>query len=204
LEQHVRPRWRERWRASLFHVLATAATTSALAVLGGLAVVVVVVLGGAGDTLPGSMVADGALADGTVTDGTSADGDAVAARLLAVVPVMVITGTGLGLAAGVLSAPWGIRRPADWTRPVVAGLIGAFHLAGRLERARFGELPFGIVEVAVSLAVVLALWTAIALATVLGGHRGTGPPQPTGRAWRETIGAAALFLVTIGYLGVRA
>jgi hypothetical protein len=215
MQQCVRLGWRDRWRAGLFHVLATAATTAALGVLGGLVVVGVLLLSGA--------------------DIGAADGDVVAARLLGVVPVMVITATGLGLAGGVLSAPWGRRRPAEWSRPVIAGLIGAFHLAGRLERARFDEVPFGAVEAALSVAVALALWTAIALATVLGAHRGgsgspssgTGagggssgssgssggssssravaaPVRPTGRAWRETLAAAGLFACTVTYLGVRA
>jgi hypothetical protein len=217
--QQVHPRWRARWRAAVFHVMATAAATVTLGVLGALAVVGVMVLGSADGSA--------ALTADVLTGGAASSppaGSPGVVHLLGVVPVMVITGTGLGLVAGVLSAPWGRRRPPDWARPVVAGLLGAFHLAGVLERSRTDGSAVGGAELVLSVAVASALWTAIAVATVLGGQRATASRQvtrqrgagrtapsvalpvhaPSGRAWRETLGAAALYALTVTYLAVGA
>lgn len=211
MAQQTRPRWRDRWRAVVFHVLATAASTVTLGVLGALAVVAVLVLGG-GDT--GAVPTADALGAQTPTGaGARAPG---AVQLLAVVPVMVIAGTWLGLVAGVLSAPWGRRRPPEWSRPVIAMLMGAFHLAGTLEQWRVDGGRLGGAELAWSLAIALALWTAIAIATVFGTHRDptpqlrsapgggrpTAPDSVLGRVGREAVIAATLFALTVTYLAV--
>lgn len=211
MAQQTRPRWRDRWRAAVFHILATAASTVTLGVLGGLAVVAVLVLGGAD---PGAVPTADAM--GLETPGGAGAPAPGAVQLLAVVLVMVIAGTWLGLVAGVLSAPWGRRRPPAWSRPVIAALMGAFHLAGTLEQVRVDGGRIGGTELAWSFAIALALWTAIAIATVLGAHRdpvpqrrrahGDGRPTAPGPAFgpvgREAVIAATLFALTVTYLAV--